>query len=54
MKRYLWVVEMKEGGQWIATAWTFLSRKEARNCAQEMRDGFYEQTRIVKYVPEGK
>jgi len=54
MKRVLWMVEMKVGRQWIATVWFFLSRKEARNCAQEMRDVFYEQIRIVKYVSEGK
>ena len=54
MKRHTWVVEMKEDGEWVATGLARLIRKNARDCAQEMREGFGMKYRIVKYVPQEK
>jgi hypothetical protein len=55
MKRYLWVVEMKEDGQWVSTVWVGIGRQEARQQQKDCRfQNAGEQTRIVKYVPEGK
>lgn len=54
-KRYLWVIEMEDGGEFTPTVGVRLSREDGR---QELKEWKYEcpadKFRLVKYVPEGR
>ena len=52
MKRYLWVVEVFEDGEWVPSAWFGFTRSLARIEQAEFREQGADKTRIVKYVSE--
>ena len=53
MKRYLWVVEMLEGDEWVFTGEAFASRAQARLRAKWLCDfrPVEQAHRVVKYTP---
>lgn len=51
-KRVLWVVEIKEKGQWVPSVNADITRSLARKLAKSSYR--FHETRIRKYVPEGK
>ena len=54
MKRYLWVVERKDGPVWLPTIYIDFTREAARDELRiaRMRNPL-EKYRVVKYTPAG-
>lgn len=56
MKRYLWVVERKDGDEWVSTSKTAMRRSWAREDVMYLRDfgnawQREQKYRVVKYTP---
>lgn len=52
-KRYLWVIEAEDGGNWKPVAGAaYSSRKWAEQCKMSHKNMYGGKYRIVKYVPE--
>ena len=54
MKRHLWVVERKDGDEWLPTIYIDFTRETARDELRiaRMRNPL-EKYRVVKYTPAG-
>lgn len=51
-KRYLWVVERKDGDEWVPTSWVSMPKSTATQLLCKVEKTFpYNEYRVVKYTP---